>query len=113
MTRDLASDRTVDDPAGHRVSRVLGPLSSGDGEILSVEAIGFVADLVRRFRRSRAALLALRREKQSRFDAGDRPGFLAQTREVREAEWGVASIPADLLDRRVEITGPVDAKMIL
>ena len=54
-----------------------------------------------------------RRERQARFDAGELPKFLPHTREIRESEWEVAPIPNDLTDRRVEITGPVDRKMVI
>jgi malate synthase len=68
---------------------------------------------VRRFRPRRDELLARRREVQARYDAGERPGFSAETEEIRRGDWRVAPIPDDLADRRVEITGPVDAKMII
>ncbi|MDJ1157912.1 malate synthase A [Chelatococcus sp. SYSU_G07232] len=82
-------------------------------EILSPAALAFLADLHRRFDATRRRLLALRAERQKRFDAGEMPDFLAETKHVREGDWRVAPIPADLLDRRVEITGPVDRKMII
>ena len=92
---------------------VKGALQPGFEQILSTEALGFVADLHRRFNETRKRLLALRTERQKRFDAGETPDFLAETRHIREGDWTVAPIPADLLDRRVEITGPVDRKMII
>ncbi|MGD0641766.1 MAG: malate synthase A, partial [Roseiarcus sp.] len=82
-------------------------------EILSPAALAFLADLHRRFDARRKELLALRAERQKRFDAGETPDFLAETRSIREGDWKVAAIPGDLLDRRVEITGPVDRKMIV
>lgn len=82
-------------------------------EILTTEALAFVADLHRRFNETRKRLLAVRAERQKRFDAGETPDFLAETRHIREGDWSVAPIPADLQDRRVEITGPVDRKMIV
>jgi malate synthase len=82
-------------------------------EILSAEALAFLAGLHRRFNAIRLALLAARAERQKAFDAGVTPDFLPETRAVREGEWKVAPIPADLQDRRVEITGPVDRKMIV
>jgi len=97
-------------PAPQQVAAA--PAEHGVG-ILTDEALGFVASLERLFRGRRAELLALRRATQERLDAGERPGFLDQTKEVREADWRVAPIPADLSDRRVEITGPVDRKMII
>ena len=82
-------------------------------EILTPDALAFLAQLHRRFDARRLEALARRAERQKEFDAGVRPDFLAQTRSVREGDWKVAPIPADLLDRRVEITGPVDRKMIV
>ena len=82
-------------------------------EILNVEALTFLAGLHRKFNARRLELLARRMERQKLFDAGRAPDFLAETKSVREGDWKVAPIPADLLDRRVEITGPVDRKMIV
>ena len=88
--------------------------SSGrQDEILSAEALAFIAGLHRRFNRRRLELLARRMERQEDFDAGKLPDFLADTKSIRDGDWTVAKIPADLLDRRVEITGPVDRKMIV
>ncbi|HEX3220570.1 MAG TPA: malate synthase A [Candidatus Limnocylindria bacterium] len=83
-------------------------------EILTPEALDFVAQLHRSFNRRRLRLLGERRERQARFDAGELPDFLPNTLPVREdAEWRVAPAPADLDDRRVEITGPVEPKMMI
>jgi malate synthase len=90
-----------------------GALPAGAERVLSLDAVAFVAELVRRFRPRVAQLLERRREMQRRFDAGERPAFLSSTEEIRAAEWTVAPIPADLQDRRVEITGPTDRKMIV
>ena len=88
--------------------------SSGrQDEILSGEALAFIAGLHRRFNRRRLELLVRRMERQEDFDAGKLPDFLPDTKSIREGDWTVAKIPADLLDRRVEITGPVDRKMIV
>src|SRR5580692_530094 len=88
--------------------------SSGrQDEILRAEALAFVAGLHRRFNRRRLELLAQRTERQELYDAGRLPDFLAETKSIRDGDWTVAKIPADLLDRRVEITGPVDRKMIV
>src|SRR2546425_10425441 len=92
---------------------VHAPLEPGFGEILTAEARRFLTTLARACERRRQELLARRVERQRRLDAGERPDFLPETRSVREAAWTVAPIPADLLDRRVEITGPVDRKMII
>ncbi|MCA9537353.1 MAG: malate synthase A, partial [Myxococcales bacterium] len=81
--------------------------------VLTPAAVEFVADLARAFGDRRDALLAARRARQARFDAGERPQLLPETADVRAAEWTVAPLPADLLDRRVEITGPVERKMII
>jgi malate synthase len=82
-------------------------------EILSAEALAFLAELHARFNARRLELLAARAERQKAFDAGETPDFLAETKAIRDGDWKVAPIPADLRDRRVEITGPVDRKMIV
>ena len=92
---------------------VLGAALPRSDEVLTPQALAFVAALHRRFDARRRELLSLREHRQARFDAGELPDFLAETREVREGDWRVGAIPADLLDRRVEITGPVDRKMII
>src|SRR3954451_12091738 len=81
--------------------------------ILTAPAVSFVEDLTRRFRPRIDDLLERRRTVQARFNAGARPGFLAETAAVRSGDWRIGSIPADLQDRRVEITGPVDRKMMI
>jgi malate synthase len=81
--------------------------------VLTPQAISFVEELTRRFRPRIEELLARRRDRQRRLDAGERLDFLSDTADLRKAEWRVAPIPADLQDRRVEITGPVDRKMII
>ncbi len=81
--------------------------------ILSAEALAFVAGLHRAFAPRIAAQLEARRQRQARFDAGEKPDFLAETKSIRESAWTVAPLPPDLLDRRVEITGPVERKMII
>ena len=85
----------------------------GVDEILTPEAANFVAMLEREFGARRRELLAKREERKKRLDAGELPDFLPETREIRESDWTVAPIPRDLLDRRVEITGPTDRKMII
>ena len=87
--------------------------SGRQAEILSAEALAFVAGLHRRFNKRRRELLARREQRQKQFDAGKLPDFLPETKSIRDRDWTVAKIPADLLDRRVEITGPVDRKMIV
>ena len=94
-------------------AEILGPLKGHELEILTPGALAFVAELHRRFDPGRRRLLAAREERQKRLDAGERPDFLDETREIRESDWTVAPAPDDLLDRRVEITGPVDRKMVI
>ncbi len=81
--------------------------------ILSRPAVEFVNELARRFGPEVVALLERRERRQAELDAGALPDFLAETRSVRESAWKVAPIPADLQDRRVEITGPTDRKMVI
>ncbi|HET9764215.1 MAG TPA: malate synthase A, partial [Casimicrobiaceae bacterium] len=92
---------------------VIGRISDEYAAILTPEALAFVARLQRAFGPRRAELLALRAERQRQWDAGKLPDFLPETRAIRDAEWTCAAIPADIRDRRVEITGPVDRKMII
>jgi malate synthase len=88
-------------------------LLPGFEEILTEEALEFVVKLQRNFNKRRLELLAARVEKQKQIDSGKLPDFLPETKNIRESEWVAAPIPADLQDRRVEITGPVDRKMII
>jgi len=89
------------------------PISSEYAEILTPEAVAFVAALQRKFNDRRLELLGKRAERQVRIDAGERPDFLPETAHIRTSAWTVAPIPRDLTDRRTEITGPVDRKMII
>ncbi|MCL6627098.1 MAG: malate synthase A [Alicyclobacillus shizuokensis] len=83
-------------------------------EVLTPEALAFIAGLHRRFEPQRRRLLEQRTARQQAIDAGQLPDFLPETREIRESEWSVSPIPADLTDRRVEITGPSgDRKMVI
>jgi len=82
-------------------------------EILTPGAIAFVNGLAEIFSGERDSLLAARIARQRRFDAGELPDFPAESRDLREADWRVAAIPSDLLDRRVEITGPPERKMVI
>ncbi|NVB40751.1 malate synthase A [Pseudenhygromyxa sp. WMMC2535] len=93
--------------------RVAAEPLPGSGRVLTAEALAFVGALCAEFQPQIDALLARRREVQARYDAGERPDFLAATEEVRKASWRVAEAPADLRKRTVEITGPIDAKMII
>ena len=92
---------------------VLGDSQPGYDQILTSQALQFVSELTRRFGDRVSGLLAVRKVRQAELDAGALPDFLPHTREIRTADWRVTSIPADLQDRRVEITGPTDRKMII
>ena len=81
--------------------------------ILTTDALAFVADLVRTFRPRVRQLLALRKDRQAKLEAGHRLDFLPETADVRARDWTVAPLPKDLLDRRTEITGPTDRKMVI
>ncbi|GAA3949377.1 malate synthase A [Hymenobacter algoricola] len=93
--------------------KVTGAYSPEFAEILTPSALAFVAELHRRFDPTRRELLLRREARQKELDAGRLPDFLPETRLIREKPWTVAPLPADLLDRRVEITGPVERKMII
>ena len=93
--------------------QVTAPVSDTHKTVLTDEAVAFLKKLSSEFEGRRQQLLAQRRERQARIDRGELPDFLPETANIRKAEWSVASIPKDLLDRRVEITGPVDRKMII
>jgi malate synthase len=90
-----------------------GPTVARGEEVLTADALAFLAELHRKFGARRLELLAARQARQERYDAGESPDFLAQTKAIRDGDWRVAPIPADLQDRRVEITGPTDRKMII
>ncbi len=92
---------------------IRAPISAEFAQILTPEAMGFVATLVREFNPERKRLLQLREERQARLDAGEKPDFLPETEPIRQGDWRVAPPPPDLIDRRVEITGPVDRKMVI
>jgi len=92
---------------------VLGPIAEGFEEILTPDALAFLADLERSFGAERERLLARRKEVDRRLQEGWLPDFLPETKAIREADWQIAPVPADLQDRRVEITGPVDRKMVV
>src|SRR5437660_2829956 len=100
-------------PASDPGIRVVIPPPSDCADILSPGALEFVGALARRFEAERRRLLARRRERQQELDAGRLPDFLPETKEIRDREWTVAPIRPDLTDRRVEITGPVERKMMI
>jgi malate synthase len=92
---------------------IQGPLDKRFDEVLTAEALAFVEELHRGFDQRRRELLAARRDLQHQLDAGWMPDFREDTAQIREADWQVAPAPPDLLDRRVEITGPVERKMMI
>jgi malate synthase len=92
---------------------VQAPVHPDAEAVLTVDALAFVARLHDAFAARRDELLARRRERQERFDRGERPEFLPETARVRAGDWRVAPVPPDLRDRRVEITGPTDRKMVI
>jgi malate synthase len=106
----LTTQTSLDLPSGCSVNAALRP---GFDTILTRDALEFLTDLARKFGPRVEELLARRAARQKEIDAGHLPDFLHETRAIREREWHVTSIPADLQDRRVEITGPTDRKMII
>ena len=100
------------DPAGPKVEILGSRIERGD-EVLNPLALQLLASLHRRFNARRLELLNARRERQLQLDDGALPEFLAATAQVRGADWRISPVPADLTDRRVEITGPVDRKMVI
>ncbi|CAN5723177.1 malate synthase A [soil metagenome] len=97
----------------HGDVEVYAPIEGRAHEVLTEEALGFVGALHREFDGERRALLELRRERQARLEAGESLDFLSGTEDVRTGDWRVAPVPADLQDRRVEITGPTERKMVI
>jgi malate synthase len=93
--------------------RIEAPTVEGQADILTPEALEFVIGLEKSFGARRRSLMEKRKTLQQKLDTGWRPDFLAETKNIRDAEWQVRPIPADLQDRRVEITGPVDRKMVI
>ncbi|MDB5766595.1 MAG: aceB, partial [Collimonas fungivorans] len=97
-------------PAGMEIN---GAIGAGYAEILTPEALALVVKLSRAFETRRQELLAVRVERATRLDAGERPDFLPETAHIRSGDWKIAPIPAALECRRVEITGPVERKMVI
>lgn len=93
--------------------KVLGELTAESEEILSPEALAFLQSLHDSFDERRRELLANRQQRQSSIDSGIKLNFLAETQYIRDGDWTIASLPHDLQDRRVEITGPVGRKMVI
>ncbi|HOX67726.1 MAG TPA: malate synthase A [Burkholderiaceae bacterium] len=101
---------TLSLPAGMQIN---APILPGFESILTLPALELVAKLHRSFEPTRQKLLAARVVRAQRLDAGERPDFLAETKHIREGDWKIATLPTALHRRRVEITGPVDAKMVI
>ena len=89
------------------------PAITAESEMLTPEAVEFLRVLDKRFESRRIDLMCERRQRQQQYDHGILPRFPGETHSIRQAEWKVAPIPTDLHDRRVEITGPVDRKMVI
>src|SRR5579859_337848 len=92
---------------------VLGPTTPSSRAVLTPQALSFLTELHQRFNPAREQLLQKRAERQIAIDSGENPDFLTETESIRYAIWQVAPSPADLMDRRVEITGPVERKMMI
>lgn len=92
---------------------ITGPSVAGQSDILTPGAVNLLASLCEQFMSPLQSLLKARQQKQVQIDAGQLPGFLPHTAKVRQSEWQIRGIPQDLQNRRVEITGPVDRKMII
>lgn len=92
---------------------ILGPMPPAFRDILSPQALAFAAKLSRKFECRRRELMAQRSKRQNGFDAGKLPDFLPETQSVRSSAWTIGTVPADLQNRRVEITGPTDRKMVI
>ncbi|MWL73993.1 malate synthase A, partial [Escherichia coli] len=89
------------------------PYGEREQQILTPEAVEFLTELVTRFTPKRNKLLAARIQQQQEIDNGRLPDFISETASIRESDWQIRGIPADLQDRRVEITGPVERKMVI
>jgi len=92
---------------------IVGSLTEAQKEILTPSAIHFLTQIARKFESTRQQLLARRVKRQKEIDEGNLPDFLPETKDIRDGDWKVAPIPEDLKRRRVEITGPVDRKMVI
>ena len=89
------------------------PYGEQEQQVLTAEAVEFLTELVTRFTPQRNKLLAARIHQQQEIDNGKLPGFISETASIRRSEWKIRGIPEDLQDRRVEITGPVERKMVI
>src|SRR5215470_14259544 len=106
----MAQSSARDLPKGMEIT---GAIAAGYDEILTPDALSFVAKLHRAFESRRRECLQRRQDRQEAFDGGESLDFLTETKHIREGEWTCAPIPRDLQDRRVEITGPTDRKMVI
>jgi malate synthase len=109
--REMSAMAKTDELCQHLV--MCGALKPGYDEVLTPAAVAFIAELERKFGPERRRLLARRADLQRRLDAGWKPDFLPETKAIRDDDWRVAPIPRDIQDRRVEITGPTDRKMVI
>jgi malate synthase len=103
-------ERQLESPIGMQIS---GEIRETYHEVLSNEALDFLVALHEHFNETRLQLLSRREKLQKAFDEGTVPDFLPETKGIRDSSWTVASVPKDIQDRRVEITGPVDRKMVI
>ena len=109
----LTGGKRLDGPGFYYPPTVLGEVTPAFAEILTPDALAFVAKLQRAFGARRLESLARRQARQAALDRGEPLDFLPDTKHIRESDWTCAPIPADLHDRRVEITGPTDRKMVI
>src|SRR5947209_19741096 len=101
---------TSSPPPGVAIRGAIKPSYEG---ALTADAVAFAVELERKFGAERQRLLARRAELQQRLDTGWKPDFLPETKAIRDDDWRVAPIPRDIQDRRIEITGPTDRKMVI
>ena len=92
---------------------VRGDMKPGYERVLTPDALQFVADIARKFETARRELLSVRETRQAKWDAGELPDFLPETKEIREGDWKIAGVPDDLQKRWVELTGPTEPKMVI
>src|SRR5437868_12569837 len=111
-TSERTTPMTTSKPSFQNIE-IKGEITPEFAEILTPEALNFVATLVRAFSDRREELLQRRAQRQAEIDAGKMPDFLPETEHIRAGDWTITPVPADLQDRRVEITGPVERKMVI
>lgn len=104
------NNKMVDAPDGVEIT---GPLGDRYDTVLSRNALQFVADLSRKFEKTRQDLMAARDARQAKWDTGELPDFLPETQDIRDGDWKIAGVPADLQKRWVELTGPTERKMVI